>query len=322
MSQSPTISVVIPAYNLEDYLRDSVASAMAQTHMPVEIIIVDNASRDRTLDVAKELAAGNDIIRVLEESRPGAPFARNCGLHASTGEWVQFLDGDDLLKPEKFAHQVGFITDKAGSVVGPTIEREQNGSEKAIPVSDSAWHGLFFSGGALGYTSSIIWRRSAVLEVGGWDTELRCSQEYDLMFRVLKAGWSTEISSDYLTVRRIRPGQISSGKYGLRVNVYLNKRHDMLLHMYRHGLIRPGMLEPMMQKYFMQYTHLRRYAPRLARRFRKNKLGQLKEAGIVSEYPDFSKRMWRSHLTTLKYACMDLLRGKYKKYLLDENDWG
>src|ERR1700741_3904714 len=89
------VSTVIPVYNRAAMLREAVASVLAQTWRPIEIIIVDDGSTDETAAVAEELAAGNPgIIRVLRQANAGPGAARQVGLEASSGEFVQFLDSD------------------------------------------------------------------------------------------------------------------------------------------------------------------------------------------------------------------------------------
>src|SRR5690625_4558810 len=109
-STFPNISVIIPCYNAEEYVRDAIASVLAQTYQPLEVICVDDGSTDGTLGVLRSLEAEHsDIMRVLAGPNGGAPVARNRGLAAARGDYIQYLDTDDLLVPEKLAHQAGLI---------------------------------------------------------------------------------------------------------------------------------------------------------------------------------------------------------------------
>jgi glycosyltransferase involved in cell wall biosynthesis len=104
------VSTIIPVFNRPVMLREAVASVFAQSWRQIEIIIVDDASTDTTLAVANELAEQNpNLIRVLQQSNAGPGVARQRGLEVARGEFVQFLDSDDLLLPEKFALQIAAL---------------------------------------------------------------------------------------------------------------------------------------------------------------------------------------------------------------------
>jgi len=101
---TPLVSILIPAYNAERWIGDTIRSALAQTWPRKEIIIVDDGSRDQTLRVAREFAS-KDVAVVTQENQ-GASTARNRALALSQGEFIQWLDADDLLSPHKIAKQM------------------------------------------------------------------------------------------------------------------------------------------------------------------------------------------------------------------------
>jgi len=100
----PLVSIIIPAYNSEKYLADCIRSAIAQTWQNKEIIVVDDGSTDNSLHIARGFEA--DQVMVLAQENAGASAARNAGLRAAQGEYIQFLDADDLISPDKIAAQV------------------------------------------------------------------------------------------------------------------------------------------------------------------------------------------------------------------------
>ncbi len=106
------VSVVIPCYNVEDYIEECIHSAFAQTHKPIEVICIDNNSTDNTWQKLKQLQEKYPSLLIDKELKPGAPAARNKGLALSKGEWIQFLDADDLLLPEKIEHQAKLLQNK------------------------------------------------------------------------------------------------------------------------------------------------------------------------------------------------------------------
>jgi glycosyltransferase involved in cell wall biosynthesis len=98
------VSVVIPAHNAQRYLPAALESVFAQTLLPLEVIVVDDGSTDQTSAVAKQFA-----VRLESQPRAGAAQARNCGIAVAAGEFLAFLDADDLWLPEKLATQHAYL---------------------------------------------------------------------------------------------------------------------------------------------------------------------------------------------------------------------
>ncbi len=104
------VSVVMPAHNSQGTLSESVQSVLAQTYSHWELIIVDDASRDETPELARQLASGDQRIRVLPlDQNVGVAEARNHGISAARGQYLAFLDSDDLWLPDKLRIQVDFM---------------------------------------------------------------------------------------------------------------------------------------------------------------------------------------------------------------------
>ena len=113
------VSVVIPCYNVEAYVAEALDSVLAQDYSWLEVIAVDNNSTDGTLAILQTYEARfPDKIRVLQEKKQGAPAARNTGWLAAKGEWIQFLDADDLLLPGKIRRQMGMVEEEIDNNVG------------------------------------------------------------------------------------------------------------------------------------------------------------------------------------------------------------
>ena len=93
----PVVSIIIPCFNAEDCIQRSLDSALAQTYEAVEIICVDNGSTDNTWGKLEGFKVEHPELVLLKEAQKGAGAARNCGLRAAKGEWIQFLDADDFI---------------------------------------------------------------------------------------------------------------------------------------------------------------------------------------------------------------------------------
>ncbi len=100
------VSTIIPVFNRPVMIRESVGSVLAQTYRPIEIILVDDGSTDETPGVLKSIAASHPEVKVLHQANAGPGVARNTGLKVAKGEFIQYLDSDDVLHPEKFETQV------------------------------------------------------------------------------------------------------------------------------------------------------------------------------------------------------------------------
>src|SRR5436190_19861081 len=109
----PLVSILIPAYNAERWIADTIRSELAQTLPRREIIIVDDGSRDQTLQVAQQFASSKNVSVVTQENQ-GASAARNKAFELCQGDYIQWLDADDLLSPAKIARQVE-ASDRYGS---------------------------------------------------------------------------------------------------------------------------------------------------------------------------------------------------------------
>ncbi len=104
---TPLVSILIPAFNAQDWIADTLRSAIAQTWPRKEIVVVDDGSTDQTLAIARQFES--DSLRVVTQKNQGAAATRNKAYSLSRGEYIQWLDADDLLAPDKIARQVEAI---------------------------------------------------------------------------------------------------------------------------------------------------------------------------------------------------------------------
>ncbi|MFQ5964188.1 MAG: glycosyltransferase family 2 protein [Candidatus Scalinduaceae bacterium] len=106
----PRVSVIIPAYNVERYIGETLDSVLVQTYSDFEVIVVDDGSNDRTAFIIKKYQKKNpEKVRLIQKENAGPARARNVGIKASTGEYIAFVDADDLWLPEKLEKQVSYF---------------------------------------------------------------------------------------------------------------------------------------------------------------------------------------------------------------------
>ena len=230
MKLSGLVSVVVPCFNAVNTLERAVKSALDNEPLVHQVILVDNASTDLTLKLCLELRDSiGDKIVVTEEANPGACNARNKGLELVQTEWVQFLDADDWISPNKFNLQVSFAQSQSlDVVVSPFIivDREGNRSASLFPELPAE---MGLMRGCLGTTGANIFRTSTVHAVDGWNPKWSSAQEYELMFRLLqnnaKFGIFGETLFEYSSGVS---GSISSGDSYLLKSNSLKLRRAML----------------------------------------------------------------------------------------------
>jgi glycosyltransferase involved in cell wall biosynthesis len=183
------VSVIIPCHNCANFIDRAVSSVMAQTYSDIEIILVNNNSTDNSLRILNYYQNKYpNHISVYNEYKRGAPAARNCGLKQAKGNWVQFLDADDELLEDKISRQLQLAMCSDADVVAGSCLLKYTRHPKTYDVlryvDDDVWRGLITSN--LGITSSNLWRKASLLKVNGWNEKLTSSQEYDLLFRMIK----------------------------------------------------------------------------------------------------------------------------------------
>ena len=129
-----TISIIIPCYNSERYLRACMDSVLAQTFEDFEAILIDDGSRDQTLAIAREIEAQDARVRVLAQKNSGVASARNLGLDHARGEWIAFVDSDDLLPPDALETLLSGVDEETDMVVCAHETFDDHGTlETVIP---------------------------------------------------------------------------------------------------------------------------------------------------------------------------------------------
>jgi glycosyltransferase involved in cell wall biosynthesis len=183
------ISVIIPCYNCGKHIKRAIESVLAQTYTDYEILLVNNNSIDNSIDIMRYYwEKYPNVFKILHETKKGAPAARNKGLHEAKGRLIQYLDADDELMPDKLERQSRILIENDADVLAGCFWEVKGGKNTRrtliIPSQKNIWLSLVSSN--LGRTSANLWKTETLLAVNGWNETLSSSQEYDLLFRMLK----------------------------------------------------------------------------------------------------------------------------------------
>ncbi|RNC69637.1 MAG: glycosyltransferase [Desulfuromonadales bacterium] len=238
---SPLVSVIIPAWNAEKFIAETLESVFAQTWRDLEVIVVDDGSRDGTAEVVKTFwegkAGGSIELKLICQQNGGPSKARNAGIRAAKGDYLAFLDADDVWLPETVEHLVAFVDTHpdVSMVFGDAGSFDANGvrfdsffEKHGCPVTDernivsNAFEKLLESNFIL--TGALLLRRECIDRVGYFDDNLGYGEDYDLWVRITlfhKIG----CINDRLMMRRMHGSNLSkqeSNFYDAKIG-FLNK---------------------------------------------------------------------------------------------------
>lgn len=216
VSPQPRISVIIPCYNYSAFIPDALKSLQQQAFTNWECRVVDDGSTDATAEVVKQWAALDHRIHYIYQQNGGQPAARNTGLQQARGEFVQFLDADDLLEPMKFVIQVSYLDKHHGvDIVYGSVRYFKNYPPEQLLVNrwdgaDEEWMpGI--SGKGLPVIKALVqqnifelgcalFRKSAIDAIGSFDTSLQGVEDYAYTFRAA----TQQLSFAYLDEKHTR----------------------------------------------------------------------------------------------------------------------
>jgi glycosyltransferase involved in cell wall biosynthesis len=245
----PTVSVIIPTYNRRDFVREALASVMAQSVTEIEVVVVDDGSQDGTAAVVQEFAE----VRYVWQPNRGVSAARNHGVTLSSGELIAFLDSDDLWQPRKLETQLSFFAHHPEALICQT---EELWLRNGIRVNPHHKHrkasGDIFARSlelCLVSPSAVMMRRALFERFGGFDENLPACEDYDLWLRlsaclpialipiplvIRRGGHADQLSQQFWGMDRFRvtalcklldSGGLSASQRSMTVQVLQKKCH-------------------------------------------------------------------------------------------------
>jgi len=186
---NPLISVIIPSYKAENYITETVNAVLNQTYSPVEIIVVDDGSPCNQAKVIKELDRLHENVKYVYQENAGVSAARNKGLEISKGEFIAFLDADDVWLPDNLMLKYEKLKGEEFGLVhsAATFIDADSNPIPGIMEGEEGWlleNMLNWKGTAVPGPSSILVKKEVLDKVGGFDTNLSTSADLDFFIRV------------------------------------------------------------------------------------------------------------------------------------------
>ena len=230
----PAVSVVMPVYNREKYVAEAIESILEQTFSDFELIIVDDGSEDRSPEIIREYVGRDDRVRSLRQERNmGVSYARNRGINDACGDYIAFMDSDDVSLPTRLEKQLRFLQQHPEiGAVGVGAKRVNHDlttlvGVRAVPCLHAPIVLSLFTGAVAMVTGGLMIRRQSLRTVGGFATDLRYGEEGDLFVRLLvKTRIRFANLSEILYMQRIHDSNKSSHSAPVAArNTYAFERH-------------------------------------------------------------------------------------------------
>ncbi|MCH8124942.1 glycosyltransferase [candidate division KSB1 bacterium] len=209
----PSVSVIVPTYNREHFLQECIESVLSQTFKDFELIVVDDGSTDQTEDILKQYEGK---LHYKKQEQKGPSSARNTGIQYSAGEWICFLDSDDLWLPGKLAAQMKFFAETRDIKVCYTEEIWYRKNNRVNPAKKhqkySGWIYQKMLPLCIISPSSVMIHHSVLDLIGTFDEELPACEDYDLWLRI-GAGYPIYLLQEQLIIKRNGHSGQQSQKY-------------------------------------------------------------------------------------------------------------
>lgn len=205
---TPVISVIIPAYNAEEYIEETIQSVLDQAYSNIEILVIDDGSSDNTLQILEKYKSK---LKISTQKNMGVSKARNTAVGNASGKWIAFVDSDDIWPPEKLSEQIEQIKNENWSHTNSVyFGHNQDGTTKRSDLTPQ------FGGNVFNHlitdnfitTSTVLIKRSTFLEYGGFDESLKALEDWKLWLEVsLKE--PLNYNPSVLCKYRVTPGSTS-----------------------------------------------------------------------------------------------------------------
>ena len=209
----PKISIITPAYNCEKYLPDAVKSVLSQTFTDWELLIIDDCSKDNTYRYMKKLAEKDKRIRIFQNKvNSGAAATRNYGVRLARGEWIAFLDGDDLWREDKLEKQLA-VAGRAGADIiycSYALVNESGAHLSDYIVPETTSYDAMLRESVLSCSTVLL--RQLILREHHFSAE-HYHEDYALWLELMRFGYRAVACREILVDYRVVNGSRSSNKF-------------------------------------------------------------------------------------------------------------
>lgn len=254
-SDQPLVSVIIPAYNAEAYILHTLNSVLSQTYKNIEVVVVDDGSRDGTVQIVETIIQKDDRVILLRQPNSGVSVARNRAIEKSRGEYIAPIDADDIWYSQKIEKQVNCMLHEGtstGLVYAWSVQINKKGlltgGYSAFPIEGDVFPALIMCN-FIGNGSVPLIRRVCFDRIGGYNTHVEPCEDYDLQLRIAEfykyrvvkeflVGYRKVVGSrsfnyrDMETSRRIVMEDVKQQYSGIPSFVYLQSWSHYCLYLY------------------------------------------------------------------------------------------
>jgi len=315
-SVGPLVSVLIPCWGCRDYIRETIDSALAQTYQPLEIWVVEDCGTDGTYEEA--LAIRDPRLRVVRNERNYGQYGnKNRALALARGEFVKYLDGDDLLEPQcverlvRAQREAGsgtgivfgnfVIIDEHGRFVGKPAEWGASGRMRGLDVLDAVTRSKQ-AGSRFGNVSPHLFRKETLLSIGGFPNHNAGPGDLETFLKLL---CHTDVCfvEERLSKYRVRPGSMGTRTFGLRectdfremvekLEVYFREQPNLPAHLHDPKFLNEWKVWAGSHNLFSSYVHKLRKRPNQYDEIR----AMYRDAGLAGEFQTIMTREFPRYL--------------------------
>jgi glycosyltransferase involved in cell wall biosynthesis len=232
--KSPKISVIMPAYNAEKYIAEAIGSVLSQTFKDFELIIIDDASRDRTWEIIKKYSRKEKRILALHNKKNlKLSKTLNIGINKSSGAYIARMDADDLCEPDRLEKQYRFMEHhKNVGILGGSMsvmkEDKTIIGKRTYPLDDLSIRKNIFWYSPFSHPLVML-RRSVIEKVGGYDHKFNPAEDYELYFRIGKISKFSNLPDTLLRYRIVEKSMTTGSTKNMELQTI------KIRHLYAHS---------------------------------------------------------------------------------------
>lgn len=233
------ISVVMPLFNGEKYVYEAILSLLNQTILPLEIIVIDDCSTDLSYEIVKGLSSENNLIKLYKQtSNKGVSATRNYGISITKGNWIMFLDADDIVKPNLIQSNLELIkrfnqkSDENWVLIYSAIEQinscgEVLNSIQSVQRNCREIFGYEIVRNEIISPSGVMVNKQTLINVGGFNEKIKYSEDWDLWLRIAQAGGFVYNEKPLIKIRRHNENASKKIKVMLQAEIDILEKYDL-----------------------------------------------------------------------------------------------